>query len=167
MDDSAENNPIEYIVTDGRTETVPFVKAEANGINVVYYRADGTGVERSGGSRSWRNNNPGNIRNATYQIGSAGGFAIFDSYETGYNAIIDLLTSDNYINLSIIDAISRYAPPNENDTENYQKMIANFTRLDTSRLLTELSQEELDYVAQAIQRIEGYIAGTETNFTKR
>ena len=161
----AANNPIKYTDPDGRSETSPFVRAEADGLNVKYYREDGSGVTRSGGSRAWRNNNPGNIRSATNEIGSAGGFAVFADYDTGFNAIITLLSSPRYSNLSIFDAISRYAPPNENDTANYQNLIAEWTGLDTSRLISDLSASELEAVANAIQRMEGYTVGTETEFS--
>ena len=160
----AGNNPVKYTDPDGRSGNLPFVRAEADGNNVKYYREDNSGIIRSGGSRSWRNNNPGNIRSATYAIGIAGNFAVFADYETGFEAIKDLLTSDNYINLSINDAISRYAPPSENDTTNYQAMLSDFTGLDNTRLISDLSDEELNSVANAIQRIEGYIIGTEIEF---
>ena len=156
---------MKYTDPDGRSSDQPFVRAEPNGNNVKYYREDGSGVERRGGTRAWRNNNPGNIRWSSVEIGSAGNFAVFSDYETGFNAIIDLLNSDNYKTLSILDAISRYAPPNENDTENYQNMIANFTGLDISRKIEDLSTEELKSVANAIQRIEGYQPGIEIEFT--
>ena len=38
-------------------------------------------------SRSWRNNNPGNLRWSKFQIGSAGGFATFGSYASGWLAL--------------------------------------------------------------------------------
>ena len=160
----AGNNPVKYIDPDGRSETLPFVRAEADGLNVKYYRADGSGVTRSGGSRAWRNNNPGNIRSDPNEIGSAGRFSVFADYDTGFDAIISLLSSSRYYNLSIFDAISTYAPPNENDTANYQNLIAEWTGLDTSRLISDLSASELEAVANAIQRMEGYIVGTETEF---
>ena len=163
--DYTENNPVSYVAPDGRSETLPFVRAEADGLNVKYYREDGSGVTRSEGSRAWRNNNPGNIRSARNEIGSAGGFAVFADYDTGFNAINTLLSSDKYSKLSIFDAISNYAPPTENDTANYQSMIAEWTGLDTSRKFEALSATELESVANAIQRMEGYIVGNETEFS--
>lgn len=44
------------------------------------------------GSRSWRNNNPGNLRSSQFQSGQAGGFATFSSYASGWLALwYDLL----------------------------------------------------------------------------
>lgn len=43
-------------------------------------------------------------------------------------------------------------------------MVASFTGLDTSKVLSELTDIEMNAVASAIQRIEGYIVGTETSF---
>lgn len=45
------------------------------------------------GSRSYRNNNPGNIRPGSLSLGQigidSGGFAIFPDYETGYDALVN------------------------------------------------------------------------------
>ena len=141
--------------------TFPFVYAEPDGRNVKYYKENNTGIIRKGGSRSWRNNNPGNIRHSSKQIGSAAGFAIFADYDIGFSEISNLLKSDKYKNLSINDAIFKYAPPTENDTLIYQSLIAEFTGLDTSRIISDLSTEELADVASAIKRIEGYEVGRE------
>lgn len=75
--------------------------------------------------------------------------------------ISNLLKSDIYKNLSINDAIFKYAPPTENDTLIYQSLIAEFTGLDTSRIISDLSTEKLADVASAIKRIEGYEVGRE------
>ena len=160
----AGNNPVKYTDPDGRDNT-PFIRASARGNNVLFFRENNSGVERSGGTRAWRNNNPGNIRAAANQIGSAGGFAVFADYETGFQAIIDLLLTNSYNNLSINYAIARYAPPSENDTENYQSMITQMTGLDTERTIDSLTPDELNIVASTIQRIEGYVAGNETSFS--
>jgi hypothetical protein len=40
----------------------PFIKIEIiNDLRIVYYREDGSSAIYVGGSRNWRNNNPGNI----------------------------------------------------------------------------------------------------------
>lgn len=39
------------------------------------------------GSRSYRNNNPGNLRWSKFQIGTAAGFAVFPDYATGMRAL--------------------------------------------------------------------------------
>lgn len=38
-------------------------------------------------SRSWRNNNPGNLRNSKFQTGTRNGFAYFSSYTMGWLAL--------------------------------------------------------------------------------
>lgn len=39
------------------------------------------------GSRSWRNNNPGNLRYSKFQITEAGGFAKFSNFGMGWLAL--------------------------------------------------------------------------------
>lgn len=80
------------------------------------------------GSRSYRNNNPGNIeygkRTISYgAIGTDGRFAKFPDYETGLNALKRLIT-DVYINNTLFQMISKYAPPSENDTKSYANSLA-------------------------------------------
>ena len=54
---------------------------------VKYYYDDGTAVERVGGSKSWRNNNPGNVAGGPGQIGKdQDGIAIFPDLSTGRKA---------------------------------------------------------------------------------
>lgn len=40
------------------------------------------------GSRSYRNNNPGNLRRSKFQLGVKDGYSYFDSYEDGFNALM-------------------------------------------------------------------------------
>lgn len=83
-------------------------------------------------SRSFRNNNPGNIRVTSWTKGRPGyigsdadGFAIFESKESGVQALSDLLFSNRtiYRHLTLKEAISRYAPKNENDTDAYYQFV--------------------------------------------
>lgn len=134
---------------------------------VVYTADDGSKVMREGGSRSWRNNNPGNIRYSQFArnhgaIGMAGGFAVFADIVSGQAALLSLLSGPTYIGLTISAAISRYAPPNENNTANYERLIARLTGLEITRVLNTLTAGELRLVASAIETIEGYAVGTES-----
>lgn len=66
-----------------------FIKALAGPKNtVIYIDASAQKVQFSGGTRTWRNQNPGNLVSGSVsrrnnQIGKAGGFAVFPDYETG------------------------------------------------------------------------------------
>lgn len=123
------------------------------------------GQTRTGGDRNWRNNNPGNIEYGPFAIkygaiGSDGRFAIFPSEEQGRAAQDALLKSKNYANLSLQDAIKRYAPSNENDPKSYANQIMKSTGIDTSKTYASLTPEEQSKVLDAMKRIEGGRAGS-------
>ncbi len=133
---------------------------------VVYSDNDGNKLVKENGSRSWRNNNPGNIRSGTFanrygSIGSIERFAIFPDYETGRAALRSLIRGPSYVNLSIYNAIEKYAPIKENNTANYKKLISKLTGLDGNRKISSLNDQELDKLLNAIEKIEGYVKGTE------
>ena len=74
------------------------------------------------GSRSHRNNNPGNIKGGSYAdrhgaIGvDDGGFAIFSDPAAGRDALENLLfNTETYPTLTVEDAIARYAPAADNN----------------------------------------------------
>ena len=118
-----------------------------------------------GGSRSWRDNNPGNIEAGPFAdahgaIGSDGRFAIFPDAETGMQALVSLLSSDSYQGLSIEDAMERYAPPSENDTDAYTSFITDNVGVDASTLMSDLTPDQLNSFANAIQTFEGNTPGT-------
>jgi RHS repeat-associated protein len=120
---------------------------------------------RYGGSYAWRNNNPGNIIKGSFSkgqgaIGSDSKFAIFPDRETGFNAIIALLKTDKYIDLSILGAITRYAPPEDNNNPgSYASSIEKKTGLSVDKILNTLTEEEFTQVAKAIEVIEGTKVG--------
>lgn len=116
------------------------------------------------GSRSWRNNNPGNIRNGSFTnkhgaIGQAGGFACFPDKETGKQAIISLLKTKIYQSLSIEKAIHRYAPTIENDTNSYLKHILTKLELTSDTPMNTLSDFQIECLANVIEKHEGYFEG--------
>ncbi len=145
--------------------TTPAGKATAgtlpNGKKYVAY----DNQVKVGGSRAWRNNNPGNIEYGKFAkahgaIGSDGRFAIFPDEATGKEAIKDLMQTKNYKDLSVTDAVHRYAPSFENDTGAYINAVTKDANIDASSTIGSLSDGQLDAVANAIQRHEGWIKGS-------
>jgi hypothetical protein len=90
-----------------------------------------------------RQKNPGNLRPSNPpwkgQIGVANGFCVFDSYESGIRALGKQLLAyyDRYKGKdgsridTVDEAIDRWAPPSENDTEAYKVMVC--TVLEVAR----------------------------------
>jgi len=118
-----------------------------------------------GGTRNWRNNNPGNMEagdfaNAHGAIGSDGRFAIFPDMATGVKALSTLLVSGSYRNLSMQQAMIRYAPPNENDTSAYISFVSTRVGVDPSTLMSALTGDQLSSFVQAIYHYEGGTPGT-------
>ena len=122
-------------------------------------------------SRGTRNNNPGNIRcSPTRYIGEKTPsedpeFKQFVSIEWGYRALFVLL--DAYRRCHGIDTIekiiSRYAPPQENDTENYIRFVSDFSNIPADRQIDTRSEKDMIPIANAICRMEnGEVAKIET-----
>lgn len=133
------------------------------GFNVTK-NADGS-VTRQVGARNWRNNNPGNIEYGPFAkrmgaIGTDGRFAVFPDYETGRKAKASLIfEGKSYRDLSLKDAISRYAPPSENDTATYQRTVLASVG-GTNRKMADYSPAERNAILDAMQRVEGFKTGT-------
>jgi hypothetical protein len=128
--------------------------------NYVVYQS----AVRVGGTRAWRNNNPGNIVRGQFtqnsgDIGTDGRFAIFPDEATGMAALLSLLRTNTYQSLTIKDAIFKYAPPNENNSDAYVMFIQRQTGLDINRKMSSLSEAELNSVAGAIKVQEGWKVG--------
>lgn len=159
------------LVLDYATDTTQHIdsaaiSATAKRYDVVYTRANGNKFQRSGGSRAWRNNNPGCLRYSEFTvaqgaIGHAGGFAVFPDETTGMQAICALLKSDAYRDLTISQAVFKYAPPHENDTETYRASLRKITGLNTATRLSQLDDSQIMRVARAIRVVEGWMPGHE------
>lgn len=78
------------------------------------------------GSIAQRYNNPGNLRYAPTQSGTAstasGNFATFNDSNQGWSALQDYINNNS--NMSLRDFIYQYAPPTENNTSNYLNYVA-------------------------------------------
>lgn len=126
---------------------------------------DGTSQVREGGSRAWRNNNPGNLRFGDFAkrkgaIGAdAQGFAIFKDRASGESAQRDLLKG-TYGDNSISQMMERYAPRSENDTDGYIKMVAKATGLSPDARISDMNEEQFSSLVAAMQKKEGWKEGS-------
>lgn len=121
---------------------------------------------RTGGSRSWRNYNPGNIRGGEYatRMGATGvdkdGFAVFPSEEAGDKARSHLVFNTNgYKNLTLPQVIARYAPQSDgNNTQAYVQALAK-AGVPTNVPMSQLNPMQRQVMMQAMKKHEGYTAG--------
>jgi len=146
---------------------VTYVMAWSSGVKAVTYK-DQNGDEwiRQGGSRSWRNFNPGNISKGSFaeSCGSIGGdtrFAIFPDEHAGLEAIGTLFKTKSYRDLSLEGAIFRYAPPGENDSPAYVRAVAKKVGCPPSTIVRTFSEQQFGLLAEAIKIHEGWKAGSE------
>jgi hypothetical protein len=151
-------------IPNAEQSKAPIISVEdfGPGWNVVK-RSDGT-VEKRIGNRNWRNNNPGNIEFGPFSqkfkaLTGDPRFAIFPTYDNGREAKRELIFyGKNYTNLSLSQAIARYAPPSENNTNSY---IANVLGAvgGVEKYMREYNNSEQDSILNAMQRIEGWAVG--------
>jgi RHS repeat-associated protein len=148
--------------------------ATANGTTVTITTETTTGPDGAGtrtienrtGTHAFRDNNPGNIRAGNFAtangaIGTDNGFAIFPNSGTGFQAMSNLLSGPSYQKLTVDQAISRYAPPSENNTAAYQAAIRTAVGVSGNTPMSALNGGQRGQMAQAIARHEGfYVQGT-------
>lgn len=164
-----ENQPE---ITSNNYARSDIVGVENAGNATVYIMKNGDKIKRSGGTVAWRNNNPGNIIKSEFAmkngaVGSSGRWAVFADEQTGLNAITKLLKTKNYINLSINQAINRWAPMSDgNDTNAYVNYVSKTTGLNANDNIKNLSDNDLMKIARAIQKFEGWEIGTEEKITQ-
>jgi hypothetical protein len=138
---------------------------------ILYQRENGSSFVRSGGTRAWRNLNPGNIRMGSFAsahgaIGDDGEFAVFPDEASGMAAIEALLRTNSYFFLSLREAIHRYAPPVENDSDAYVDAIVRETGIAPGERLNTLEATQIGALAGAIRKIEGWRQGEEFAFVE-
>lgn len=162
-----------------------WVAAKGNGAsNHVrqYVNTDGSTYQKIGGSRSWRNNNEGNIRYGDFakKHGAIGadkdGFAIFPDEATGSKAQEKLIFESQggkhlstqgdygqgigYRDKTLSQMITAYAPPEENPTDQY---IANVKRRAnvSDKRMSDYTPDERKRILDAMRVQEGWQVGTE------
>lgn len=121
------------------------------------------------GARNWRNNNPGNLEYGEFAkslgaVGSDGRFAVFPSYEAGRQAKERLIfASPSYRDLTLEQAISRYAPPNENNTRSYINQVAAAAGVPASTPMNQIPSTVRGNILNAMERVEGFKPGRTYN----
>lgn len=153
---------------------------------------DGSIIERHGGTVSWRNNNPGNLkfefsgsadttvtnpRTREQALEAARGRyqgvvdldqwgnAVFESYQAGRAAKIQLLTR-SHANHTVEELLPSYSRPDYSGTTHYKKQAA--TIFDQARrhglhlegkTVGQMNTAEREALADGIKRFEGWRAG--------
>ena len=112
-------------------------------------------------ARGIRNNNPGNIRHGEKWEGLSdkqtdSSFCVFVSPEYGIRALAKVLLTyyKKYQLNTVKKIISRYAPPNENETESYIKSVANQLGVASDEVIDLSSVAVLAVLLRAIIRHE-------------
>jgi len=124
-----------------------------------YQMADGQ-VVTAKGDRNYRNNNVGNIEYGDFAksngaIGSDGRFAVFPDAETGAQAMHNLIfNAGSYKNLPLSEAIARYAPKFENDTNGYARTVLQAVG-NQDKPMNRYSGQERNAIMQAMIKVEG------------
>lgn len=144
-------------------ETVPLVRyGSLPGFGRYVLYPDGTVKV---GNQPWRNNNPGNITDKPPRygaIGHNGTFAIYPDEATGKAALDTKLHQASWQQLSVEDAMNKYAPPNENDTEGYINRLTTDTGVSRDTLLSALTPEQMTAFQNTIMDVEGFNATGQT-----
>lgn len=102
---------------------------------------------------SVRQNNPGNLKFVGQEGATSGtrGFAAFPSPEAGFTALQNQIETDKARNLTLAQFANKYAPPFENDTNNWIKVVGNFTGATPD---TPISAIPTPLLAQGVAKIE-------------
>jgi len=160
-----------------------FVKAQVGPPNVgdptskftvQYFDEKGNMTIRSGGTRAWRCNNPGNLLASPYSrgknrrsIGQAGDgkneYAVYPDYATGHEALVVMLKGGIYSPLTLRAAIKRYDSTNPK----YIDEIVKITGFDPERTIKSLSSREFELFWKAIEQVENLEEGREDFVEKR
>jgi hypothetical protein len=118
------------------------------------------GVRTVYGDRALRNNNPGNIEAGRYArsmgaIGSDGRFAVFGNRVRGTMAQTGLVFGKNYANLTLRDAIAKYAPSFENNSVAYAAAVAAAAGVSLDTKMKDIPAEKRAAVVKGMQAVEG------------
>jgi hypothetical protein len=131
--------------------------------SVIYTDIDERHFRFSGGTWTWRNHNPGNvwagaISKKHNQIGKTHGFVIFPDDESGHELLLDTLKT-TYGDSSIHEMIYSYAPPKDNPTQKYEKLLREKTGIHDDTTIKQFTNTQFEKLWKTIQQMEGYKVG--------
>lgn len=133
----------------------------------TYYYKDGSYLTKENGTVAWRNNNEGNLRPGSLSSSRIGvdkkNFAVFATPEDGHNAKKYLLFSSySYKDLTLKDAIKKYAPASDNNNpDSYANFIMRNAKVE-DKVMCKYTTDEQERIMSSMKIQEGYKAGTET-----
>ena len=113
-------------------------------------------------SRSFRNNNPGNLRWGAWaeSRGAANdgeGYAKWETPIQGLSAMVALLSIKSYRDLTIREAIQRYAPAADHNSPNeYSDYVLHRSWVPDDAKIGKLDPFQLIRVVEAMIRFEGW-----------
>jgi hypothetical protein len=156
--------PMTYARIPSGQNANPAVKKSATPVRQTDY---GTYVKQ-GGTVSWRNNNPGNIKGGTWakSHGATGtdsnGFAIFPTEQAG-QAAEEALWRGNYGSMTLADAAKRWSydpkKTTQKELDDYINGLAAGAGADRNTLVKDLTPEQFAKMIQAQKQHEGYKEG--------
>ena len=158
--------PLGQPVVAGRFQYVEILSF--NSESVTLRGNDGVAYRRVGGTLAWRNLNPGNLKygNFARQFGALGkgwgNHSIFPTFEAGSYAMEMLLFGNQsvYHNLSIAQAIARYAPSADgNQPRRYAGFVAERTGVSVNTILGNLGPNHRQRMLDAMRTFEGFREG--------
>lgn len=135
----------------------------------------GAVVLRSGGTVSWRTNNPGNLKHGPFAKlhGAIGkdhkGHAVFPDIVSGRKAKYQLLFGPErgYLTMSLVEALQRYAPVSDgNDPISYANFVARKSKINVNDVLGSMTEAQRERVLIAMATFEGFKEGTVTDVAK-
>lgn len=120
-------------------------------------------IVRTGGSRSWRLNNPCSILYGKFaisagSIGNSEKYAVWTKYQKGREACYDLLfkSDKGYKELSVENALKRFAPAKEGfKTEKYLKA-AKDAKFVLTHTMSNLSEERRNKLIDVLMKVEDF-----------
>lgn len=112
-------------------------------------------------SRGLKNNNPGNIRiSKTTYLGEVKpskdkSFKQFSSIEWGYRAMFVLLFTYHKNGYNTIrKMIARYAPPIENNTQDYIRLVCQWSGVSPDKIIMPTDPAQMLPIVSAMSRVE-------------